>query len=61
MGFKILEDGTKFKGIFHEGQEKGHGIKTLSNGTVFEGVWDGSKIVRGKVNYIDGEIYQGNF
>ena len=59
LGCKTLEDGTKFQGMFVDGKEKGHGKKILANGTVFEGTWDGEKFIKGKVNYTDGQTYEG--
>lgn len=37
------------------------GVKTLLNGTVYDGLWDDGKFKRGKCNYPDGKIYEGEW
>ena len=43
-----MVDGTTYDGEWSEGEAKGHGIKVLMSGAVFEGLWDGSRFIKGK-------------
>ncbi len=36
-------------------------MKTLLNGTVYDGQWDDGKFKSGKCNYPDGKIYEGEW
>lgn len=37
------------------------GVKTLLNGTVYDGLWEDGKFKKGKCNYPDGKIYEGEW
>jgi hypothetical protein len=37
------------------------GVKTLPNGTVYDGKWVDGKFEKGKCTYPDGKIYEGEW
>lgn len=61
MGKRTELNGTTFDGHWIMGKMKGHGIKILPNGTIFEGEWDGSHFLKGKCQFPDGQIYDGEW
>jgi hypothetical protein len=36
-------------------------VKTLLNGTLYDGLWDDGKFKQGKCNYPDGKSYEGDW
>jgi hypothetical protein len=44
---KILPDGTKYTGDWLEGKANGQGVKTLLNGTLYDGLWDDGRFKQG--------------
>ncbi len=37
------------------------GVKTLPNGTIYDGSWNDGKFRKGKCTYPDGKIYEGEW
>ena len=50
-----------YEGAWLEGRAKGNGVKVLPNGTMFEGDWDDHVFIKGKCQFSDGQIYDGEW
>jgi len=57
-----------YEGEWNEDKKKGHGMMSISNskknykGTIeYEGIWDNNILIKGKLTYDNGSVYEGEF
>ena len=59
--FKIFDTKGIYYGQYNQNKREGIGIQFFKNGDIFEGIWENNNIKKGKVNYFNGNFFEGEF
>lgn len=65
VGTLRLADGDTYTGEWHRGKRSGRGVRAYApaplDGRRFDGEWEADHIVRGRMEYADGAVVEGDF